>query len=129
MAKALGIGGVFFKCRDVQSLGAWYRDHLGLDLSEYGGTEFHPNRLPAGSYTVWGPFSSDTEYFQPSNKEFMINLIVDDVEQALAQVAAGGAQVVGEIQELEFGSFGWFIDPEGTKVELWKPATSPESEE
>ena len=124
MAKALGIGGIFFKCRDVAALGKWYRDYLGLDLSDYGGTEMHPERLPSGSYTVWGPFSSDTDYFQPSDKEFMINLIVDDVEEALEQVAEGGAEVVGEVQKLEFGTFGWFVDPEGTKVELWKPAAT-----
>ena len=127
MARALGIGGIFFKCRDVEAIGTWYQDHLGIELSDFGGSELRPERLPAGAYTVWGPFASDTRYFEPSDRDFMINLIVDDVEQALEQVAAGGAEVVGEIEEIEFGTFGWFIDPEGTKVELWKPAEPGES--
>ena len=51
----------------------------------------------------------------------MVNLIVDDLDGALAQVEEGGARVVGEVEEYEFGRFGWFIDPEGTKIELWEP--------
>ena len=80
--------------------------------------------MPPEAYTVWGPFKDSTSYFEPSEKEFMINLIVDDLEGALAQAKEGGATIVGEIEEYEFGRFGWFVDPEGTKVELWVPLGS-----
>jgi predicted enzyme related to lactoylglutathione lyase len=54
----------------------------------------------------------------------MFNLVVDNLDEALRQVAAGGAQVVGEIEKSEFGNFGWLIDPDGNKVELWQPQAS-----
>ncbi|NIP80345.1 MAG: VOC family protein, partial [Gemmatimonadetes bacterium] len=80
MARVLGIGGVFFKCDDPARLAAWYREHLGLDVMDFGGALFRPAGMPPGSYTVWGPFPADTDYFAPSGRDFMINFIVDDVE-------------------------------------------------
>ena len=68
-----------------------------------------------------GPFKHDTDYFDPSDKSYMFNIIVDDLEGALAQVKEGGATIVGEIEKYDYGSFGWFLDPEGNKVELWVP--------
>ncbi len=121
MAKVLGVGGVFFKCRNKEALSAWYKKHLGMSLNQLGGIEFDHADAPTGAYCVWGPFAADTEYFSPSNKEFMINLIVDDLERALQQVEEGGAERVGGIENYDYGRFGWFVDPEGTKVELWEP--------
>ena len=69
-------------------------------------------------------FPKSTTYFDPSAKEFMMNLMVDNLEEALTQVKAGGAQVVGEIERYDYGAFGWFIDPDGNKVELWEPKPS-----
>lgn len=125
MAKALGIGGVFFKSEDPAKLAEWYAKWLGLEIdSSYGGTSFFPRNLPAGSYSVWAPFKKDTKYFEPSNNQYMINLIVDDLAGVLRSVREGGAAVHGEPEELDYGKFGWFTDPEGNKVELWQP--SPE---
>lgn len=122
MAKVLGIGGVFFKTGDPQGLGAWYRDWLGVPIDEtYGGASFVPGRMPAGGYSVWAPFDASTSYFQPSGKPYMFNLVVDDLDGALAQVSEGGAEVVGDIEEYDYGRFGWFVDPDGNKVELWEP--------
>lgn len=121
MAKALGIGGVFFKCEDPAALAEWYQKWLGLAISDFGGVNFELNKLPGNAFCVWGPFKASTDYFEPSRREFMVNLVVDDLEATLKQVEEGGAEVVGEIEEYEFGKFGWFIDPEGTKVELWQP--------
>lgn len=125
MAKALGIGGVFFKCKDPAAMSEWYQTWLGLDIDpSYGGTSFMPGALPEGAYTVWSPFKADTDYFAPSTNPYMINLIVDDVREALDQVQRGGATLAGEPESLEYGDFGWFVDPEGNKVELWKPAAT-----
>jgi predicted enzyme related to lactoylglutathione lyase len=121
MAKALGIGGVFFKSADPKKLTAWYVEHLGFVPEAYGGARFLPDAVPQGGCTVWNPFNAGTDYFAPSTKDFMLNLIVDDVAAALQQVAAGGAQIVGEIADYDYGRFGHFIDPDGNKIELWEP--------
>ena len=80
MAKALGIGGVFFKARDPKHLATWYETWLGLEIDpSFGGTSFYPSNLPDNAYTVWSPFKESTTYFDPSTNPFMINLIVDDL--------------------------------------------------
>jgi predicted enzyme related to lactoylglutathione lyase len=80
--------------------------------------------MPRDSVTVWSAFESTTDYFAPSTKEYMFNLIVDDLRGALKQVKEGGAEIIGEIEEYEFGKFGRFMDPDGNKVELWELPTS-----
>lgn len=127
MARVLGIGGVFFKSDDPEKLGAWYKEWLGLPVAHPYGASMKHEDLPAGSLTVWSPFSSDTTYFEPSAKTFMVNLIVDDLDGCLSRVAAGGATVMDQREDGEFGRFGWFLDPEGNKVELWEPPASGES--
>jgi len=122
MAKALGIGGVFFRSLDPKALIAWYAEHLGFEPEAgHDSVSFKPATVPPGGLTVWGPFKETTDYFSPSEKPYMFNLMVDDLEGALEQVKAGGAEVIGEIEEYDYGRFGWFIDPEGHKVELWVP--------
>ena len=127
MKHVLGIGGVFFKAQDPEKLAAWYREHLGLEVEEYGGVTFregpNPNEtLPARqAYTVWSPFPSDTDYFAPSAKPFMINFRVDDLAWLLTQLRAEGVEVDAKTDESEFGKFGWAMDPEGNRVELWEP--------
>ena len=127
MAKVLGIGGVFFKSPDPAKLQAWYAQTLGIDAQSAEGNSFAifpADTMPENGYTVWSLFNAKTTYFAPSSKEFMVNLVVDDLEEALRQVAAGGAQLVGDVQKSEYGGFGWFIDPDGNKVELWQPPES-----
>jgi predicted enzyme related to lactoylglutathione lyase len=121
MAKALGVGGVFFKSEDPEKLGRWYQKWLGVPVEHPYGASFKPESLPPGGMTVWAPFSGSTSYFEPSTRDYMFNLIVDNVEEALSQVAEGGAEIVGEIQDEDYGRFGWFVDPDGNKVELWEP--------
>ena len=127
MAKVLGVGGIFFKSPDAVRLQKWYEQWLGLSIQPGEGMSFvmfEPGTMPENSYTVWSTFDSGTTYFDPSSKEFMFNLVVDNVEEALSQVASGGAQVVGNIEKSEYGNFGWFIDPDGNKVEIWQPQAS-----
>ena len=123
MAKVLGLGGIFFKSDDPEALGEWYKKWLGVPIDFPHGAILPTIRLPEKSYSVWARFEKDTDYFDPSTKPFMFNLVVDDVDGALQQVKEGGAEVVGEIEDSEYGRFGRFIDPEGNKVELWKPPT------
>lgn len=121
MARVVGLGGIFFKSADPQALGDWYRRWLEVPVEHPHGAIFRARDMPEGGYSVWGAFAADTRYFDPSPRSFMFNLVVDDLEGALAQVREGGAQIVGEIEEYEYGRFGWFVDPEGNKVELWQP--------
>lgn len=132
MAKALGVGGIFFKAKDPGKLGAWYQQHLGIPVDpSYGGTAFKPESMHKDGCTVWAPFKQSTDYFEPSDQSYMINLVVDNLEEALAQVKAGGAELVGKPEDYGYGLFGWFLDPEGNKVELWEPkqAKPPEPEQ
>lgn len=122
MAKVLGLGGVFFRAKDPAALGEWYAKWLGVPVTPPYGASFAPGDLPPGGLQVWALFPPDTKYFGPSGQPFMINLIVDDVDGALARVAEGGAEVLPERQAESYGKFGWFVDPEGNRVELWEPA-------
>lgn len=122
--RALGVGGVFFRSADPAALAAWYQEHLGLDIEGWGGTSgtsFAPADMPPNSFTVWGAFPAATEYFGDARQAFMLNFVVDDLDAALANVAAGGAEVVPNKEEHDYGRFGWFEDPEGNRVELWEP--------
>jgi predicted enzyme related to lactoylglutathione lyase len=124
MAKVLGIGGIFFKSPDPHKLCDWYACWLGFNIESEAGMSFvafHPGSMPKNGYTVWSAFSATTCYFSPSDKEFMFNLVVDNLDEALRQVTEGGAQPVGDVEKSEYGRFSWFIDPDGNKVELWQP--------
>ncbi|NNE06660.1 MAG: VOC family protein, partial [Xanthomonadales bacterium] len=108
-----------------------YQEHLGLSIESWGdtfGTSFGPGDMPENAFTVWSAFKANTEYFGESGQAFMINLVVDDLDAALASVKAGGAEVVPDREEHDFGRFGWFVDPDGNRVELWEPpAKLPEA--
>jgi catechol 2,3-dioxygenase-like lactoylglutathione lyase family enzyme len=124
--RVTGIGGVFFKAHNPASLGAWYRDRLGFDVQDWGGAAFHWNRRDrAGEgYTVWAPFASDTRYFEPSDKPFMLNLRVDDLDAVLATLRSEGVRVLERREDTEQGRFGYCLDPEGNLLELWEPAAN-----
>lgn len=122
MAKALGVGGIFFKSKDPQALMAWYQKALGLPTESSDYATFFAPAMPKGGCTVFSPFKDSTDYFAPSTHGYMFNLVVDDLDGALAQVQAAGAQLAGEPQSYDYGRFGWFMDPDGNKVELWEPS-------
>ena len=121
MAKVLGVGGVFFKSADPDRLYRWYSEHLGIMKGKEPGVSFQNAEQPPNGFIVWSAFKDTTEYFDPADKQYMFNLVVDDLEGALQQVEKGGGEIVGEVESYEFGSFGWFVDPDGNKVELWQP--------
>ena len=129
-ARVVGIGGIFFKPRDPEALRAWYRDHLGLAIAEWGGVAFEPTMAsPAGrpSTLVWSILPAESQYLDPSASLFMINYRVDDLDQVLAALRAEGCAVDERVESSEYGRFGWVADPEGNRLELWEPpqATRP----
>ena len=124
MKRVTGIGGIFFKAKDATALQAWYQRHLGIDVQAWGGAAFSwadGDGKPVGGMTIWsiGPAASDT--FAPSAAPVMINYRVDDLHALLAALRAEGCQVLDKVEDSEYGKFGWVIDPEGNKVELWQP--------
>ncbi len=124
MKRVTGIGGIFFKAQDPKALAAWYQQHLGIDVQPWGGAAFRwsgPDNPQGVGSTVWSPFAADTAYFAPSTAPFMVNYRVADLHALLAQLRAEGVQVEDKVDESEYGKFGWVIDPEGNKLELWQP--------
>ena len=120
MVKAIGLGGIFFKSRDPAALSAWYAKHLGLPLEDWGGVRFDEDASRPGS-TLWAPFAADSGYFEPSKQPYMINFRVDDLDALLGQLRAAGVTVDERTDNNELGSFGWIMDPDGTRIELWQP--------
>ncbi|MDT8324693.1 MAG: VOC family protein [Bacteroidota bacterium] len=124
MARVTGIGGVFIKSRkDSAALVAWYQEHLGMTLESFGGAvlKWPEDRAGDGGLTVWHVAEKDSTWFSPSDASFMINYRVDDLEEMIAQLRAGGVDIIQGPEFHENGSFAWVMDPEGNKVELWEP--------
>ena len=71
--------------------------------------------------TQWSPFSASSTYFEPSQKQFMFNYRVENLVELLKVLKEEGVEIVGEMQEFSYGKFGWIMDPDGNKIELWEP--------
>ena len=125
MERVLGLGGIFFKCKDPAALKAWYRDHLGVPVDEHGEAVFSAAGDP-GARVVFAPFPADTTYFAPSTAPFMLNFRVRDLRAMLVQLRAAGAVVDEKVVEEPYGKLGWVMDPEGHRVELWEPPPASE---
>ncbi|RZA20284.1 MAG: VOC family protein [Lysobacteraceae bacterium] len=124
MARVTGIGGVFFKSTGKGSeLAEWYRDHLGLPLSDFGGAvlKWPEDKADDGGLTVWCVADADSKWFSPSVASMMVNYRVDDLDELLVQLKANGVDVVAGPESHENGKFAWIMDPQGNKVELWQP--------
>ncbi|MDH4259826.1 MAG: VOC family protein [Gammaproteobacteria bacterium] len=124
MNRVTGIGGVFFKAKDPMKLGVWYQTHLGMKVEEWGGVAFRwssPENPSGTGTTIWNPFEENTSYFSPSKASFMINYRVEDLHALLAQLRSEGCEVDAKVEESEYGKFGWVMDPEGNRIELWQP--------
>ena len=124
MARVTGIGGVFFKSRnDSAALAAWYHKHLGMPVENWGGAVLRWPEDTAGDkgLTVWHVAEKASQWFSPSDSAFMINYRVDDLDALLQALRDEGCTVLDKAPDSEYGQFGWVIDPEGNKVELWQP--------
>ena len=124
MKRVTGIGGIFFQAQNPDALCAWYKAHLGIDVQDWGGAAFiwadaHGN--PIKGTTVWSIGRASGDQFAPSRSPFMINYRVDDLAALLEALRAEGCNVLEKTDDSEYGKFGWVIDPEGNKVELWQP--------
>ena len=113
MAKVTGIGGLFFRANDQGALANFYLRVLGI--AEIWQQE--------AGMTVFAPFKRDTDYFA-KDKEWMLNLRVDDLDGMIAKLRAEGIAVEtrAEWDSPETGRFARIHDPEGNAIELWQPA-------
>jgi predicted enzyme related to lactoylglutathione lyase len=119
--RVTGIGGVFFKSENPDLTKEWYKNHLGLPVDDYGCTFWWKDKEANDCSTQWSPFAKDTKYFEPSEKQFMMNFRVDNLEALLKILKEEGVTIVGEMESYDYGKFGWILDPEGNKIELWEP--------
>jgi predicted enzyme related to lactoylglutathione lyase len=124
MKRVTGIGGIFFKAKDAPSLAAWYKRHLGIDVQPWGGASFDwtdaEGKSVAGT-TAWLIDPQESNHFAPSSASFMVNYRVADLHALVKALKEEGCNVLEKTDDSEYGKFGWVIDPEGNKVELWQP--------
>jgi catechol 2,3-dioxygenase-like lactoylglutathione lyase family enzyme len=123
MKKVTGVGGIFFKSKNPEASRNWYAKHLGLVTNEYGSLfEFREGDDPdKKGYLQWSPFKQETDYFEPSQKEFMINFRVHDLEALAVELKKEGVIICDEIATYEYGKFLHIMDDDGNKIELWEP--------
>src|SRR3954471_23210925 len=124
MNRVTGIGGIFFKAKDPKTLQAWYKRHLGIDVQPWGGAAFtwtDDEGKPVAGTTAWNIASAHSDQFAPSTAPFMVNYRVHDLLALVKVLREEGCNVLEKVDDSEYGKFGWVIDPEGNKVELWQP--------
>lgn len=124
--KVTGIGGIFFGSENPTEIREWYGEKLGIVLDDYGAAfEFrNANRPDEINYLRWSPMQKESEYFLPSQKEFMINYRVQNIEGMVRNLKEKGVTVLDSISTYEYGKFVHIMDPEGNKIELWEPIDS-----
>ncbi len=119
--RVTGIGGLFFKTEDAGATKDWYKKHLGFNTDDWGCTFWWKDKDGNKCSTQWSPFAKNTKYFEPSKKNFMFNYRVENLVELLAALKEEGVTVIDKIEEFEYGKFGWIIDLDGNKIELWEP--------
>jgi D-3-phosphoglycerate dehydrogenase / 2-oxoglutarate reductase len=119
--RVIGLGGIFFKTKNPKLLKEWYKKHLDIPVDDYGATFWWKDKENNDCSTQWSPFDATTNYFAPSEKQFMLNYRVHNLEQLLRNLQAEGVTIVGEMETYDYGKFGWILDLEKNKIELWEP--------
>lgn len=121
--KVTGIGGIFFRSQSPSTTSEWYGKNLGLAIDNFGSAfEFRNANNPEDiNYLRWAPFEENSDYFDPSEKAYMINYRVQNIEGLVEHLKENGVTIVDEITTYDYGKFVHIMDPEGTKVELWEP--------
>jgi len=75
---------------------------------------------PRGA-TVWAALASDDRDWGRGHPTAMVNYRVEDLAAVLAELKEEGVEVDGQTEESEYGRFGWVMDPDGNRIELWEP--------
>ncbi len=119
--RVTGIGGLFFKTENPKATKGWYKEHLGFNTDDWGCTFLWKDKDGKDCSTQWSPFEKDTNYFEPSKKDFMFNYRVENLTELLVALKEEGVTVIDKVEEYEYGKFGWIVDLDGNKIELWEP--------
>ncbi len=121
--KVTGIGGIFFFSDNPEKAKEWYRENLGINTNEWGASFESRNATNPDevNYLQWSPFEKGSEYFSPSQKDFMINYRVQNIEKLVDNLKQSGVTIVDSIETYDYGKFIHIMDPEGNKIELWEP--------
>jgi predicted enzyme related to lactoylglutathione lyase len=114
-----GFGGAFLRSDDPEALRAWYAEHLGL--TGVGGSFTFPVATQRAEVVL--AFFGRTDASFPPEQPAMIDLQVDDLDAVLDRLIEEGVTVDPKRETYDFGRFGWFVDPEGNRVELWQPTS------
>jgi predicted enzyme related to lactoylglutathione lyase len=123
MERVIGLGGPFIKANDPKALAAWYEKHLGIKFhGTYATFDFtNSDGSKKQGSNVLTFFKNESDYFAPSQKQVMINLIVRDLNALMIVLKEEGIALIGDPMDEEYGKFCWIMDPEGNKIELWEP--------
>jgi predicted enzyme related to lactoylglutathione lyase len=124
MAKITGIGGVFFKSqKDPKALAEWYEKNLGMHIEPYGGAILRGggDQSAKGLGTAWRVTEKDSDFYEPSQSNFMINYRIDNMDEMVAQLKHNQVTIVKGPESHENGKFLEVLDLEGNKVALWEP--------
>ena len=119
--KVTGIGGVFFKTENPKATKEWYKNNLGFNTDDWGCTFKWEGKNEDRLTIQWSPFAKDTNYFEPSKKDFMFNYRVENLIELLEELKEKGVTVIDKVEEYDYGKFGWIVDLDGNKIELWEP--------
>ena len=129
MPSIIGIGGIFLRSTQPEhsALAAWYKETLGIGSDwDFGKAFLNRDMLGNDASLIWSIFKDDTKYFGPSNQQYMINYIVDDLDGYVALLAERGVTILPDRDDSEYGKFAWIEDPNGFRIELWEPKKSEE---
>lgn len=114
----LGIGGVFFRSPDPARLGSGTPTTLASASRSGVGPSF--GRTTGTRRSGRSSQSADTSYW-PAGQQAMVNYRVRDLDAVLSRLRAAGVEFGERVEETENGRFGWALDPEGNRFELWQP--------
>jgi glyoxylase I family protein len=123
MEKVNGIGGIFFRAKNPDTLKQWYHDHLGVTITP-STSDAEPWQQNAGP-TVFEPFPDDTDYFGDMKQAWMINFRVGNLDAMAAQLQAANIEIRVDPATYPIGRFARLHDPEGNPIELWEPGPTP----
>jgi len=127
--RVTGLGGFFFKTSQPDHLKQWYKERLGIPTDNYGWSFWWKDADDKDGMTQWSPMKDDTDYFEPSESSFMMNFRVENLDELLAALKEEGVTVMEKTEEYDYGKFGWILDPDGNKIELWEPKDEAFKEE
>lgn len=121
--RVTGIGGIFLRSNSPKRLAKWYRDRLRMEIRSQVVTFewLTPRRGHRRGATLRAARAPTDRPWGPGRPTAKVIYRVDDLDRLLARLLREGCTVEEKIDESSYGRFGWAIDPDGNRVELWEP--------